>query len=326
MKQLIAIFSMLCLGIVSTMSATATNSEVVFSSGTTINTPPASPPTNLINALKKLGDYSGDKSKSLSATKYNSDGSLQYQYSVLPFICRSDEQLLRNVRNAFEKDKNCGYSFVHYSAGSQSATKIEISTGGSPIRNIPVRTDANQETYILQVKNTENPRLKDIYALVVDPPKDNSGNRFDPNDHYLYSRQVVEGRIITVTRRFSPAEFNDELLGIADIVLGQKYDETPVVDTVAVYDETLNQVIDGDNWGGVSLEGLQSIGYDKATLAKIQSLRSKLALYKQEIAEVNRTMEKTLDDRAKKIYLKRLKKLNKEAQKVIDQLGRLLNK
>lgn len=176
------------------------------------------------------------------------------------------------------------------------------------------------------MKNTENPRLKDIYALVVDPPKESSGYRFDPNGHYLFSHQLVEGRIITVTRRFSPSEFNDELLGIADIVLGQKYDEAPVVDTVVVHDETLNQVIDGDNLDGVSLEGLQSIGYDKATLVKIQSLRSKLTLYKQEIAEVNRAMEKTLDYRAKKIYLKRLKKLNKEAQKVIDQLGRLLNK
>lgn len=137
MKQLIAIFSMLCLGIVCAMSATATNSEVVLTSGTTINTPPASPPTNLINALKKLGDYSGDKSKSSSATKYNSDGSLQYQYSVLPFLCKSDEQLLRNVRDAFEKDKNCGYSFVHYSAGSQSAPKLRLAPAAAPPAQFP---------------------------------------------------------------------------------------------------------------------------------------------------------------------------------------------
>lgn len=326
MKQFIAIISMLCFGIATGLSATMPSSDGLLSSGTTINTPPASPPTNLINAFKKLGDYSGDKEKSLSATKYNSDGSLQYQYSVLPFVCKSDEQLLRNVRNAFDKDKNCGYSYVHYPAGSLSATKIEISTSGSPTRTIPVRTDANQETYILQVKNTENPRMKDIYALVVDPPKEYNDLRHDANGHWLFGRQFVEGRIITVTRRFSASEFNNELLGIADIVPGQKNDDTPVVDTVAVYDETLTQIIDGDNWGGVSLESLQSIGYDKATLVKIQSLRSKLALYKQEIADVNRAMEKAPDARAKNIYLKRLKKLNKDAQKVIDQLGRLLNK
>lgn len=323
MKRFIALICVLCFGIATGLSASGPGEELYLFSDRAPNTLPASPPTNLINALKKLGDYSGDKGKSLAATKYNQDGSLQYQYSVLPFLCKTDEQLLRNVRDAFEKDKNCGYSYVHYPAGNQSAPKIEISTSGSPARTIPVRTNANQDTYILQVKNADNPRMKDIYAIVIDPPADGSQHRSDPNGHWLMSRQVVEGRIIMVTRRFSVSEINDGLLGGS---LTGNDDYSAVVDTVAVDDETLAQILGEGDWGGVSLQGLQSIGYDRQTLTQIASLRNKLALYKQEIAEVNRAMTKTYDDRAKKIYLKRLKKLNKKAQKVVDQLGRLLRK
>lgn len=281
---------------------------------------PAKKPNILINALKELDKYSGDKAQTQSASQYAQDGTIIYEYKIVPFLSKKDEALLTKVRDAFEADKACGFSYIHYPANS--GTLVNLTTDPQMQKAIQLRTNLNQELFVLQVRNADNSRLKDVYAIVVDPARPTQGNTYDSNGHFIYSREVVTGKIAILKRRMSSDELQSGLLG--DISGGNNF--VLGVDTAGT---DLNILLTDENeLSELTLKELQKLGYTQKDLKRINALRRELQLYKREINEQTYKLTNVgqMDTTLRNMYIKRIQQLNNKAQKTINKLGRLLSK
>lgn len=125
---------------------------------------PVRQPKALEEALERLSDKCGDMAAASQHTRINPDtGVLEEKTDIIPVKCGENEDALLHVIRCFEDDKECGYQYVHIQPGEMQNFKITTGSG-----SITPRTDNSQEMWILNVKNQENPRLRDNYTLVLD--------------------------------------------------------------------------------------------------------------------------------------------------------------
>lgn len=124
-------------------------------------------PKSLESALERLSKKCGDMYAASQHTFINPDtGVLEEKTEVIPVKCKENDDALQHVIRCFEDDKECGYQYVHIQPGEMQ--NFTITTGSG---SITPRTDNSQEMWILNVKNPENPRLRDNYTLVLDNGK-----------------------------------------------------------------------------------------------------------------------------------------------------------
>ena len=125
---------------------------------------PVRQPKSLESALERLSKKCGDMFAASQHTRINPDtGVLEEKTDIIPVKCGENEDALLHVIRCFEDDKECGYQYVHIQPGEMQNFKITTGSG-----SITPRTDNSQEMWILNVKNQENPRLRDNYTLVLD--------------------------------------------------------------------------------------------------------------------------------------------------------------
>jgi hypothetical protein len=74
---------------------------------------------------------------------------------------------MEEVEEAFTADEPLSYSFVHVTPPSSRYYYIETANhNGEGMPGISVRNNNNQEMWLMCIKNTENPSLRDVYAIV----------------------------------------------------------------------------------------------------------------------------------------------------------------
>lgn len=129
--------------------------------------PPVKQPTTLISTLNTLYEKHGDKSVTSKTSRSNPDtGMLEEKSEIMTIKCDANSTVLQNVIKAFEKDKECGYQYMHITPFEHQSIKITTNSG-----SIIPRTSETQELWMLNVKNPDNPRLRDNYTLVLDSGK-----------------------------------------------------------------------------------------------------------------------------------------------------------
>lgn len=130
-------------------------------------TPPVKQPTTLISALKALYEKYGDKSLTSKTSRSNPEtGMLEEKSEIMTIRCDKNNNLLQNAIKAFEKEKECGYQYMHITPFDRQNVAITTNSG-----SIIPRTSETQELWMLNVKNPDNPRLRDNYTLVLDDGK-----------------------------------------------------------------------------------------------------------------------------------------------------------
>ena len=76
-------------------------------------------------------------------------------------------QRLHLIRNAFTMDEPVSYQLLHLTPGNDEKVKLRIVTdNGLQVRDENIRTNNNQEMWLMCSKNPDNPLLRDAHAIV----------------------------------------------------------------------------------------------------------------------------------------------------------------
>ena len=98
-------------------------------------------------------------------------GIIESSTKIVPFHCKANHMQNDNVLNAvainFPKDEPLVYQFLHVQPGSNEMFSLKvISNDGTSQSTQRIRTNKNQEMWLMCCKNPENPQLRDAYAIV----------------------------------------------------------------------------------------------------------------------------------------------------------------
>ena len=100
-------------------------------------------------------------------------GIIESSIKIVPFHCSANRIKNDNVLNAvainFPKNEPLAYQFLHVQPGSNEMVSLKVinNNGTSPTQSTQrIRTNKNQEMWMMCCKNTENPQLRDAYAIV----------------------------------------------------------------------------------------------------------------------------------------------------------------
>lgn len=142
--------------------------QLTLSSVASENSTPVRLPKSLISALDALYEKCGDKSRSTSISSVHPNyGTLEEKIEILTISCDRNSAELHDAIKAFEKEKDCGYQYLHFTPfeprGYESRGVAVTTNNGEII----LRDEASQELWMLNVRNIDNPRLRDCYALVL---------------------------------------------------------------------------------------------------------------------------------------------------------------
>lgn len=126
-------------------------------------------PTHVIAVLNELIDNRGLKQgNSYSVKRDPNTNIIESSERIVSFNIDSYlTHFMEEVEEAFTADEPLSYSFVHVTPPSSRYYYIETANrNGEGMPGISVRNNNNQEMWLMCIKNTENPSLRDVYAIV----------------------------------------------------------------------------------------------------------------------------------------------------------------
>lgn len=126
-------------------------------------------PTHVIAVLNELIDDRGLKQgNSYSVKRDPNTNIIESSERIVSFNIDSYlTYFMEEVEEAFTADEPLSYSFVHVTPPSSRYYYIETANrNGEGMPGISVRNNNNQEMWLMCIKNTENPSLRDVYAIV----------------------------------------------------------------------------------------------------------------------------------------------------------------
>src|SRR5574344_631837 len=132
-------------------------------------------PANVIKQLNfTINNYGQKDNQSYSIKKNPNTNIIESSEKIVHFSFRktADSQQLGLIRDAFTKDESVSYQFKHIAPGNRDFFSINVlSENGALVTQIPVRTSESEEMWYMCCKNTENPQLRDAYAIAWVEPK-----------------------------------------------------------------------------------------------------------------------------------------------------------
>jgi hypothetical protein len=126
-------------------------------------------PTHVIAVLNELIDDHGLKQgNSYSVKRDPNTNIIESSERIVSFNIDSYlTYFMEEVEEAFTADEPLSYSFVHVTPPSSRYYYIETANrNGEGMPGISVRNNNSQEMWLMCIKNTENPSLRDVYAIV----------------------------------------------------------------------------------------------------------------------------------------------------------------
>ena len=122
-----------------------------------------------LNAIiQKFGQNEGQV---YSVNRNPNTGIIESSIKIVPFRCSANRIQNDNVMNAvainFPKDEPLAYQFLHVQPGSNEMFSLKVITNNGTNQSTQrIRTNKNQEMWLMCCKNPENPQLRDAYAIV----------------------------------------------------------------------------------------------------------------------------------------------------------------
>ena len=122
-----------------------------------------------LNAIiQKFGQNEGQV---YSVNRNPNTGIIESSIKIVPFRCSANRIQNDNVMNAvainFPKEEPLAYQFLHVQPGSNELFSLKVITNNGTNQSTQrIRTNKNQEMWLMCCKNPENPQLRDAYAIV----------------------------------------------------------------------------------------------------------------------------------------------------------------
>ena len=95
---------------------------------------------------------------------------IESSWKIIPFRCSANSMQNDNVLKAvalnFPKEEPLAYQFLHIQPGSKENFSLKVITDNGKTQGTQhIRTNKNQEMWLMCCKNPENPTLRDAYAI-----------------------------------------------------------------------------------------------------------------------------------------------------------------
>lgn len=122
-----------------------------------------------LNAIiQKFGQNEGQV---YSVNRNPNTNIIESSIKIVPFRCSASRIQNDNVMNAvainFPKEEPLAYQFLHVQPGSNELFSLKVITNNGTNQSTQrIRTNKNQEMWLMCCKNPENPQLRDAYAIV----------------------------------------------------------------------------------------------------------------------------------------------------------------
>ena len=118
--------------------------------------------------IQKFGQNEGQV---YSVNRNPNTGIIESSIKIVPFHCSANRIKNDNVMNAvainFPKEEPLAYQFLHVQPGSNELFSLKVITNNGTNQSTQrIRTNKNQEMWLMCCKNPENPQLRDAYAIV----------------------------------------------------------------------------------------------------------------------------------------------------------------
>ena len=149
---------------------------IACSAFTTISADPSAAPQKkpetviftLNTIIQKFGLNEGQV---YSVNRNPNTGIIESSIKIVPFHCSANHIQNDNVMNAvainFPKEEPLAYQFLHIQPGSNEMFSLKVITNNGMDQSTQrIRTNKNQEMWLMCCKNPENPQLRDAYAIV----------------------------------------------------------------------------------------------------------------------------------------------------------------
>ena len=151
---------------------------IACSALTTISADPSAAPQKkpetviftLNTIIQKFGLNEGQV---YSVNRNPNTGIIESSIKIVPFHCSANHIQNDNVMNAvainFPKEEPLAYQFLHIQPGSNENFSLKVITNNGMDQSTQrIRTNRDQEMWLMCCKNPENPQLRDAYAIVWD--------------------------------------------------------------------------------------------------------------------------------------------------------------
>ena len=131
----------------------------------TQNQSQSEPPTNVINAIKDIASKQYT-TNSINTTKDPETNKITNRVEIYEVNFNENDTEYKNLIEAFEKDKECGYTYLHLLPKEGGVRNAYI--GNNENEKIIIRKNIDQEFYMIVQKNPNDPTLRDIYSVTIE--------------------------------------------------------------------------------------------------------------------------------------------------------------
>lgn len=284
------------------------------------NEAPASPPTHVIDYIKYMRQWYGDKDNIVYMRAINpDDNSLRSSVEVIPFQCPKDKGIMTKFKRAFFEDIDLAYHFTQAMPGQLGGWVVGI--GDYKDQEMYTRDRTEQEHIAMWVKNAKNPEMRDYYGVVWD-----------------YKSDVIKGKIFIIYSRredlqkdrnnSNSQEQNDNFFNSLKEKINKSLLKINPEENVEEWWKDWNEKNGIKNKSLSSVPSIPSVPKGNAKVEKqLQAYKDLLEMQEEEIQKLRRDYDRDdLKPEERTLIKQRILKLHKQAQRTTDKIGKLISK
>lgn len=281
---------------------------------------PASPPTHVIDYIKYMRQWYGDKDNIVYMRAINpDDNSLRSSVEVIPFQCPKDKGIMTKFKRAFFEEIDLAYHFTQAMPGQLGGWVVGI--GDYKDQEMYTRDRTEQEHIAMWVKNAKNPEMRDYYGVVWD-----------------YKSDVIKGKIFIIYSRredlqkdrnnSNSQEQNDNFFNSQKEKINETLLKINPEENVEEWWKDWNEKNGIKNKSLSSVPSIPSVPKGNAKVEKqLQAYKDLLEMQEEEIQKLRRDYDRDdLKPEERTLIKQRILKLHKQAQRTTDKIGKLISK
>ena len=144
--------------------------SVITTASANISAEPQKKPEYVIAQLNYIARTHGQREgQTYSINKNPNTGIIESSQRIVPIAATmvGKGPYFNNITQAFMHDEPLSYQFLHIEPGSSESFALKVITNnGEKNITLQLRTNKNQELWFMCCKNSDNPQLRDAYAIV----------------------------------------------------------------------------------------------------------------------------------------------------------------
>lgn len=126
---------------------------------------------NLNAIINQFGHKAG---QSFAINRNPNTNIIESSEKIATFSCNLSDRSFETIAESFMADEPLCYQILHMVPGNTDYFKLKVVTNEGS-KNISLRSNKEQEMWLMCTKNPENPQLRDVYAIVWEEMGDDFG-------------------------------------------------------------------------------------------------------------------------------------------------------